>query len=44
MDHWVAGQPVPNLAVVGLGSDGKVEIFSPAGYTDVLFDVVGYSL
>ncbi len=40
--NWVAGQTVPNLAVVGLGSDGKVEIFSPGGYTDVLFDVVGY--
>jgi hypothetical protein len=40
--NWVAGQTIPNLAVVGLGSDGKVDIFSPGGYTDVLFDVVGY--
>jgi hypothetical protein len=27
---------------VGLGSDGKLDIYSPYGYTDVLFDVVGY--
>jgi hypothetical protein len=40
--NWVAGQTIPNLAVVGLGSDGQVAIYSPAGYTDVLFDVVGY--
>jgi hypothetical protein len=40
--NWVAGQTIPNLVVVGLGSDGKVEIYSPFGYTDVIFDVVGY--
>jgi hypothetical protein len=40
--NWVAGQTIPNLVVVGLGSNGKVEIFSPVGLTDVLFDVVGY--
>jgi hypothetical protein len=40
--NWVAGQTIPNLAVVGLGSDGKLAIYSPYGYTDVLFDVVGY--
>jgi len=40
--NWVAGQTIPNLAVVGLPSDGKLDIYSPYGYTDVLFDVVGY--
>jgi len=40
--NWAAGQTVPNLAIVGLGSDGKLDLFSPAGYTDVLIDVVGY--
>jgi hypothetical protein len=40
--NWVAGQTVPNLAVVRLGSDGKLDIYSPYGYTDVIFDVVGY--
>jgi hypothetical protein len=40
--NWAAGQTLPNLAVVRLGSDGKLEIYSPYGYTDVLFDVVGY--
>jgi hypothetical protein len=40
--NWVAGQTIPNLAVVGLGSDGKLAIYSPYGYTDAIFDVVGY--
>ena len=40
--NWAPGQTVPNLAVVGLGADGKLDLFSPAGYTDVLIDVVGY--
>lgn len=40
--NWVAGQTIPNLVVVGLGSDGKLGLFSPAGYADVLIDVVGY--
>ena len=40
--NWVASQTTPNLVIVGLGGDGKVQIFSPAGYTDVLFDVVGW--
>ena len=40
--NWFAGQTVPNLAVVGLGSDGKLDLYSPAGYTDVLVDVVGW--
>jgi hypothetical protein len=40
--NWVAGQTTPNLVIVALGSDGMVQIVSPAGYTDVLFDVVGW--
>ena len=40
--NWTAGATIPNLVVVGVGSDGKVAIFSPAGYADVIFDVVGY--
>ena len=40
--NWVAGQTIPNLVVVGLGSDGKIALYSPAGYVDVLIDVVGY--
>ena len=40
--NWVSGQTIPNTVVVQLGSDGKIGLFSPAGYTDVLIDVVGY--
>ncbi len=40
--NWVAGQTIPNLLVVGLGSDGKLDLYSPFGYTDVLFDVLGW--
>ena len=40
--NWVAGQTVPNLLVVGLGSDGKLDLYSPFGYTDVIFDVLGW--
>ena len=40
--NWAAGGTVPNLAIVGLGPNGKLDLFSPAGYTDVVVDVVGY--
>ena len=37
-----AGQTVPNLVVVRLGSNGVVDFFNAAGSTDVIADVVGY--
>ena len=40
--NWVAGQTVPNLVVVGLGTNGKLDIYNAAGSTDVVLDVVGY--
>jgi hypothetical protein len=40
--NWVAGQTVPNLVVVGLGSDGKLDLYNAVGSTDVILDVVGY--
>ncbi len=40
--NFVAGQSVPNLAVVPLGAGGKVSIYNFDGTTDVLADVVGY--
>ena len=40
--NWVAGQTVPNLVVVGLGANGKLDIYNAAGSTDVILDVVGY--
>ena len=39
------GQTVPNLAVVPVGADGKIQIFNGApGSTDVIIDVAGYYL
>jgi hypothetical protein len=40
--NWVAGQTIPNLVEVGLGTNGKVTVFNAAGHADVLFDVAGY--
>jgi hypothetical protein len=43
--NWLAGQTVPNLVTVGLGTgsyDGKVAVRNSAGATDVIFDVAGY--
>ena len=40
--NWVAGETVPNLVVVELGSDGAVDVYNYAGSTDVIVDVEGY--
>ncbi len=40
--NWVAGQTVPNLVVVALGTNGKLDIYNAAGSTEVILDVVGY--
>jgi hypothetical protein len=40
--NFVGGQSVPNLAVIPVGTGGKVSIFNFDGNTDVIGDVVGY--
>jgi HYDIN/CFA65/VesB family protein len=40
--NFTAGQTVPNLVVVKVGTDGKIGIFNAAGLTDVVVDVVGW--
>jgi hypothetical protein len=40
--NFVAGETIPNLVAVGLGSGGAVAISNFAGSTDVVVDVVGY--
>jgi len=40
--NWVAGQTVPNLVEVALGTGGQVTVFNLTGSTDVVFDVAGY--
>lgn len=36
------GRPVPNLVVMGLGSDGCIEVFNSQGDAHCLVDVFGY--
>ena len=40
--NFTGGQIVPNLVVVKLGANGKIDIFNAAGLTDEVVDVVGY--
>jgi hypothetical protein len=40
--NFEAGDSVPNLATVKLGSGGRVTVYNPLGSTDVLADVVGW--
>ncbi len=40
--NFDAGQTIANLAMVKLGTGGKIDIFNNSGQTDVLADVVGY--
>jgi hypothetical protein len=40
--NFSPGQTVPNLAEVGLGSNGQVSVFNAAGSADVVVDVEGY--
>jgi hypothetical protein len=40
--NFVAGQTVPNLVEVAVGSNGQVSVYNAAGATDVIFDVAGY--
>jgi hypothetical protein len=38
----VAGQTVPNAVVVGVGTDGKINLFNSAGTTHLIVDVTGW--
>ena len=40
--NFSAGQTIPNLVVIRLGSGGKVDLTNLAGRVDVIADVVGY--
>ena len=40
--NYVAGQTVPNLVTVAVGSGGKLSVFNGAGSTNVVFDVLGF--
>ena len=40
--NFGAGQTVPNLVMVKVGPDGKVNVYNAVGQVHVIFDVVGY--
>jgi hypothetical protein len=40
--NWVAGETVPNLVSVGLGTVGSVTIFNGLGTADAVVDLEGY--
>jgi len=40
--NWVAGETVPTLVSVGLGTGGKVTIYNGLGMADAIVDLEGY--
>jgi hypothetical protein len=40
--NWVTGLTVPNLVVVKVGANGKIDLFNPAASANVIIDVVGW--
>jgi hypothetical protein len=40
--NWVQGRTVPNLVVVKVGPNGKIDLFNAAGFTQIVVDVVGW--
>jgi hypothetical protein len=40
--NWAPGVTVPNLVVVAVGPDGKVDVYNHLGHADLVVDVLGY--
>jgi YVTN family beta-propeller protein len=40
--NFTAGQTIPNLVVVPVGTDGKVDFYNHTGSTDLVADLAGY--
>jgi hypothetical protein len=40
--NYGPGQTIPNLVVVKLGPDGKIDLYNLAGSVDVIVDVAGW--
>jgi len=40
--NWVAGETVPNLVIVPVGTNGQVTFYNALGQTNVLADLEGY--
>lgn len=41
LNPW-PGRAVPNMAIVGVGPDGRIGVFNASGSTDCVVDVMGY--
>jgi uncharacterized protein (DUF1501 family) len=40
--NLVPGRAVPNMAIVGVGADGRIGVFNAGGRADCIVDVMGY--
>jgi Bacterial Ig-like domain (group 3) len=40
--NFTAGETIPNLVIVPVGSDGKVDFYNPSGSVNLLADLAGY--
>ena len=40
--NFVPGQIIPNMAIVKVGTDGRIAIFNGLGATDLVIDIVGW--
>jgi uncharacterized protein (DUF1501 family) len=40
--NLVPGRAVPNMAIVGVGPDGRIGVFNAVGRADCIIDVMGY--
>ncbi|WP_370414408.1 peptidoglycan recognition protein [Streptomyces fradiae] len=40
--NFLAGQTIPNLVIVPVGADGKVNFYNKSGSVDLLADITGY--
>jgi len=40
--NFTAGETIPNLVVVPVGADGKVDFYNTAGSVNLVADLAGY--
>lgn len=40
--NFTGGATIPNMVVVKVGSDGKIDLYNAAGAVDVVIDVMGW--
>jgi hypothetical protein len=40
--NFTRGETIPNLVIVPVGTDGKVDLYNNAGTVNLVADLVGY--